>query len=120
MLRLFFARITSYIYQGVIGLRYLLLDQACEILRSHGVVRSRSDFSLDWLGQSECYFRTLHCRKAEPSLGVMAVCASRMQKAGEMLISKERYRHVGERFLNVAQKCHEIVNADAVELELIV
>ncbi|WP_353857140.1 DUF6626 family protein [Novosphingobium humi] len=99
-------------------MRYCLLDQACELLRAHGVVRSRSDFSVSWLGQSECYFRTLHCRKAEPSLGVMAVCASRMQRAGEMLIATEGFRHVGERFLYVADKCHEIVNEDAMELEL--
>lgn len=99
-------------------MRYCLLDQACELLRSHGVVRSRSDFSVNWLGQSECYFRTLHCRNADPSLSVMAVCASRLQKTGELLLATEKYRHVGERFLFVAEKCHEIVNEDAMQLEV--
>ena len=94
------------------------LDMAFELLRKHKVVNSRSEFSEDWLGQNESYMRALHCRKAEPSLGVMAVCASRMQKAGERMVAIDKYRHVGERFLYVAEKCHELVNAEAVDLDL--
>ena len=99
-------------------MRYYYLDMACEALRAHGLVRSRSDFCRDWLGQNESYMRAVHCRNADPSLGVMAVCASRLQRAAELLLATEKYRHVGERFLFVAEKCHEIVNEDAVEVEL--
>ena len=99
-------------------MRYLLLDRACELLRETGLVRGRSDFCTDWLGQSECYMRTITFKKAEPSLGVLAICASRMQQAGEQMVSTPRFRAIGTRFIALSEKCHELVNEDAVELDL--
>ena len=99
-------------------MRFYLLDQACELLRDIGVVNNRSEFCTDWLGQSECYLRTLNFKKSEPSLGVMAICASRLQKAGEQMMSSPRYRHYGHRFILLSEKCHAEVNAESVELDL--
>ena len=99
-------------------MRYLLLDRACELLREIGLVRGRSDFCTDWLGQSECYMRTITCKKAEPSLGVLAICASRLQKAGEQMVSSSQYGPIGTRFIALSEKCHELVNEEAVELDL--
>jgi hypothetical protein len=89
-----------------------------EALRSTGVVRNRSEFCQDWLGQGESYMRTLHFKKAEPSIGVMAICASRVQEAGELMLTSDRHRHIGERLLLLSEKCREIVNEGGVELEL--
>jgi hypothetical protein len=58
-------------------------------------------------------------KKAEPSVGVVAICASRLQKAGEQIMSSPRHRHVGIRFLELSEQCHKLVNEDAIELELI-
>ncbi len=99
-------------------MRYLLLDRACELLRETGLVRGRSDFCTEWLGQSECYMRTITFKKAEPSLGVLAICASRLQKAGEQMVSTPRFRAIGTRFIALSEKCHEAVNEEGVELDL--
>ncbi len=94
------------------------LYQVFELLREVGVINNRSDFSQDWLGQSECYLRTLQFKKAEPSIGVVAICASRLQRAGEEMVALPRYRPVGMRFIALSEKCHALVNEDAVELVL--
>jgi hypothetical protein len=52
-------------------------------------------------------------------MGVLAICASRLQKAGEQIVSSPRHRHVGLRFLDLSERCHKLVNDDAIELELI-
>jgi hypothetical protein len=100
-------------------LRKKLIIEAFDLLRSKGIVSSESEFSESWLSHSECYLRTLRMKKAEPSMGVVAICASRLQKAGEQIMSSPSHRHVGIRFLELSERCHELVNEDAIELELI-
>lgn len=90
-----------------------------DFLRTKGAVRTESEFSEDWLGQSEGYIRKLRSTRAEPSMGAIAICGSRLQKAGEQMIALPRYRHVGERFLELSGKCHALINEDAVEFEFV-
>ena len=97
---------------------YFIIYEAYELVRSSGLVSSESEFSESWLGYSESYLRTLRFNNAEPSLGALAVCASRLQRAGEQMIVSPRYRQMGARFLALSEKCHEHVNQAAVELEL--
>jgi len=52
-------------------------------------------------------------------MGVLAICASRLQKAGEQIVSSPRHRHVGQHFIELSERCHKLVNQDAVELELV-
>ncbi len=99
-------------------MRKKLIDETYVFLRDAGLVTSEGMFSEEWLGHSECYFRTLRHKKAEPSMGVLAICASRLQKAGESMVAKPRYRQLGRRFIELSEKCHQQINADAVELEL--
>ena len=100
-------------------MKHFILDEAIETLRGCGIIRSNSDFSQDWLGQSESYLRALRFKKAEPSIGAIAICASRLQRAGEQMIATGRYRQLGMRLVRQSEKLHELVNEDAVELELI-
>ena len=87
-------------------------------LRTKGVVRTESDFSEDWLGYSEGYMRKLRSTKSEPSMGSVAICASRLQKAGNEMLAVPRYRPLGEEFIAMSEKCCALVNEDAVELVL--
>jgi len=87
-------------------------------LRTKGVVRTESEFSEDWLGHSEGYIRKLRSTQSEPSLGAIAICGSRLQRAGEEMIALPRYRPLGEQFIAMSQKCRALVNEDAVELVL--
>ena len=95
-----------------------ILNEAYELVRSAGLVSNESEFSEDWIGYSECYLRTLRFKNAVPSIGSIAVLASRLQRAGEQMIPTRRYRQLGLRFIDMSEKCHASVNEDAVELDL--
>lgn len=88
-------------------------------LKQRGIADNESEFSRDWLGQCDSYFRGLRFKKTEPTLGVIAICGSRLQKAGEQIMTSPRHQHVAEQFLALSAKCHQLVNEDAVELDLV-
>jgi len=96
----------------------VILDEIFETLSGVGVVSTEGEFSQDWLGYSESYLRTLRFKKAEPSMGALAICSVRLAKAGREMVASKRYQHVGVRFLALSEKCHEQINQDAVELGL--
>ena len=100
-------------------MRKKLIMEAFDLLKSKGIVSSESEFSESWLAHSECYLRTLRMKKSEPSIGVVAIVGSRLQKAGEQIMSSPRHRHVGQHFIELSERCHKLVNEDAVELELV-
>ena len=90
-----------------------------DFLRQRGTVQSEAEFSMDWLGQCESYVRGLRFRKTEPSLGVIAICGTRLHEASQFIRQSPAHAHVADRFLELSQRCQEIVNADAAELELV-
>lgn len=90
-----------------------------DFLKQRGIVDSESEFSEGWLGQCDSYYRGLRFKRTEPSMGVVAICASRLQKAGEQIMSSASHRHVGIRFLELSERCHQLINQEAVELELV-
>jgi hypothetical protein len=49
------------------------------LLQQIGAVSNESEFSRNWLCRSECYMRTLRFKKATPSTGTLAICASKLQ-----------------------------------------
>jgi hypothetical protein len=90
-----------------------------DFLKKKGMVSTEGEFSEWWLGQCDSYYRGLRFKRKEPSIGVVAIVGSRLQKAGELIVSSPRHAHVGQRFLELSDKCHKLVNEDAVELELV-
>ena len=96
----------------------MVLDEVYDLLRKTGLVSSESEFSESWLAHNESYLRTLRCRKALPSIGSIAICASRLQKAGEQMRAARRFKQLGTRFIEMSEKLHQQVNEQAVELEL--
>jgi hypothetical protein len=90
-----------------------------DFLKQRGLVSNESDFSIDWLGQSDSYFRGLRFKRTEPTLGVVAICGTRLSSAGEFIRQSPKHHHVAEKFFEFRDRCTQIVNEDAIELELI-
>ncbi len=88
-------------------------------LKDKGIVAGESEFSEFWLGHSEGYMRKLRSTQSEPSMGAVAICASRLQQASHFIRQSPSHAHVADQFLALSQRCQEIVNADAAELELV-
>ena len=99
-------------------MKKILLKEAYDLLRETGIVSNESEFSEDWLGHSECYIRTLRFRDAEPSMGSLAICGVRLQKAGEQMLGTRRYKKLGIRFTEMSEEFLELVNMKGVVLEL--
>lgn len=95
-----------------------IINEVFEALTGAGIVSTEGEFSQDWLGHCESYLRNLRFKNTEPSLGAIAICGSRLQRAGALMIAVPRYRQIGVRFLALSERCHEQVNQSAVELEL--
>ena len=87
-----------------------VLAEVYELLNSMGVVRSESEFSRDWLGRSECYLRTVRFKHSQPSVSSIAVCASRLEHYGRRMQQTEHHKALGERFVELAARCHADIN----------
>ena len=92
----------------------MVLDEIFDLLQQIGVVSSESEFSKDWLCRSECYMRTLRFKRAKPSVGTLAICASKLQHYGHCMTTTERHTQLGKRFIELSEQCHEQINSDAV------
>ena len=100
-------------------MKKVILNEIFETLSGVGVVSTEGQFSIDWLGYSESYLRTLRFKNAEPSMGALAICSVRLQKMGREMVASKRHQHVGARFLTLSDKCHELINEQEVELKLV-
>jgi hypothetical protein len=96
-----------------------LIMEIYDFLKNKGIVCTEAEFSTDWLGQCESYFRGLRFKQTEPTLGVVAICAARLQQASHFIRQSPDHAHVADRFLALSQQCQQIVNEGAVELELV-
>jgi len=59
------------------------------------VVSSESEFSKDWLGRSECYLRSLRFKGTTPSVGCVAICASKLQHYGVVMQKVDEHKRLG-------------------------
>lgn len=87
-------------------------------LKSKNIVSTEAEFSTDWLGQCESYFRGLRFKNTEPTLGVVAICSSRLLNAADQLGSLPRYHALSQQLRQLGNRCREVVDADSVEFEL--
>jgi hypothetical protein len=87
-------------------------------LKSKQIVSGESEFSEQWLGHSEGYMRKLRSTQSEPSMGAIAICASRLMNAAEQLGAMPRYKHVAEQLAMMSRKCRSVVDAESVEFDL--
>ena len=87
-----------------------ILSEVYELLKNKQLVSSESEFSKDWLGRSECYLRTLRFKGANPSVGSVAICASKLQHYGARLKRTTPYKAMGTQFLQLSDACHDYIN----------
>ena len=73
-----------------------VIFEVFNFLKGRGIAATESEFSEHWLGASESYLRKLRSAQTEPSLGTVAVCASRLMCAAEQLRKLPRYHHLAE------------------------
>lgn len=88
----------------------MVLQEVFQLLKSIRAVDSESEFARDWLGRSECYMRTLRFKGVEPSVATIAICASKLQHYGSILVKRGHNRQIGERFLSLSEQCHAQIN----------
>ena len=91
-----------------------VLNDVFELLQQIGAVSSESEFSKDWLCRSECYMRTLRFKSVKPSVGTLAICASKLQHYGLCMTATEQHTQLGKRFIELSEQCHKQINSDAV------
>lgn len=87
-------------------------------LKSKGIAATESEFSEHWLGASESYVRKLRSARTEPSLGAVAICASRLMCAAEQMRHYPRYHALADQLASMSGRCRELVDADSVEFDL--
>lgn len=95
-----------------------ILYEVFLFLKSKGIASNESEFSEHWLGASESYVRKLRSARSEPSLGTVAICASRLMNAAEQLRQRPRYQSLAEQLAAMSVKCRALVDADSVEFDL--
>jgi hypothetical protein len=90
-----------------------VINDVFALLQQIGAVNSESEFSRDWLCRSESYMRTLRFKRAEPSVGTLAICASKLQHYGRCMTATDAHKQVGARFIELSELCHQQINANA-------
>ena len=91
----------------------VFINEVFELLISIRAVDSESEFSKDWLGRSECYLRTLRFKQKEPSVGTLAICASKLQHYGCCMTATDTHVQLGKRFIELSEQYHKQINSDA-------
>ena len=95
-----------------------IIYEVLGFLKDKGITATESEFSEQWLGCSEGYLRKLRHQNTEPSLGKIAICASRLQNAAEQLGALPRYQPLAQQLASMSIKCRSLVDADSVEFDL--
>ena len=90
-----------------------VLDEVYDLLKKIGVVDNESEFSTDWLARSECYMRTLRFKQANPSVGTLAICASKLQHYASCMTATAAHVKLGKQFIKLSEQCHTQINNDA-------
>lgn len=92
-----------------------ILNDVYQLLCQMKAVDSESEFSRDWLGRSDCYLRACRFKNAEPSLGTLAICASKLQHHGNLMLNSNNNKVLGKRLLDLSAACHQQVNQQSNE-----
>ena len=99
-------------------MKNIVILEVFNFLKAKGITASESEFSEHWLGCCESYVRKLRSARTEPSLGTIAICASRLQNAADQLRLLPRYQPLAEQLVMMSDKCRALVDAGSVEFDL--
>lgn len=94
-----------------------MIDFVYDELVRIGFVENRSQFSKEWLGKQESYYRGLRNKNRQPSMHVLVSCACRLQGTGDSLLvyGDDQLRAKGRRLKRLARRCFaEITSSDKI------
>tara|TARA_B100001057_G_scaffold333260_1_gene333802 strand:+ start:145 stop:576 length:432 start_codon:yes stop_codon:yes gene_type:complete len=103
----------SYLSTEEKTMQKTVLYDVFELLQQIGAVSSESEFSKDWLCRSECYMRTLRFKRVKPSVGTLAICASKLQHYASSMKLKNSHNELSQRFTHLSNQCHQQINAQS-------
>ena len=83
-----------------------VLNEVFEYLKEIKAVDTESEFSRDWLGRSESYMRSLRHKRVQPSIGTLAICASKLSYYGNRLKNRQKHMEVSGRMLQLSEACN--------------
>lgn len=81
-----------------------LILEIFDLLKEKRITENESEFSEHWLGHSEGYMRKLRSTQSEPSLGAVAICASRLQNASDQFSRVPRYVDLSKKLKALGSK----------------
>lgn len=88
-----------------------VLNEVFDYLKEIRAVETESEFSTDWLGRSECYMRSIRHKQEQPSIGTLAICASKLSHYGNRLKDKQMHSNISIRLLQLSEACNRQINA---------
>jgi len=91
----------------------VVLNQTYKLLKEMKVVKNESEFGREWLGKSESYMRMLRYKNIEASSGCVAVCGTKLAHYGNRMIETKEYKNLGKQFLELSERCKELINRRA-------
>jgi hypothetical protein len=89
------------------------LAEVIEYLKEIKAVDSESEFSTDWLGRGECYMRSLRFKRAQPSVGTLAICASKLSHYGNRLKVEQKHASISNQLLQLSVACNRQINYES-------
>jgi hypothetical protein len=100
-----------------------IIDIVFEELKKLGQCTSRSQFSREWLGREESYYRSIQSKGIEPSVEAQLNLVSRLRDLG-MSFSRSEYPSlvkIGNTYLKLYGECLDALlnsaQSDAVKLD---
>jgi len=58
--------------------------------------------------------RTLRFKQANPSIGTLAICASKLQYYASCMTATDAHAKLGIQFIELSEQCHTQINNDAI------
>tara|TARA_B100000787_G_C15901207_1_gene168505 strand:- start:113 stop:427 length:315 start_codon:yes stop_codon:yes gene_type:complete len=90
-----------------------VLNEVYGLLKKIGTVDNESEFSKDWRARIECDMRTLHFKQANPSVGTLAICASKLQHYASCMTATDAHAKLGKQFIKLSEQCHTQININS-------
>lgn len=72
--------------------------------------RSGDSFSLWCRCRSECYMRTLRFKRVKPSVGTLAVCASKLQHYAKRMTAAQQNPQLAKQFVELSEQCYKQID----------
>jgi hypothetical protein len=84
-----------------------MIEFVFEELHKIGMVRSRTQFSKEWLGMEGSYMRGLQAKHRQPSVRVIATCAVNLRRASDLTTQNKLpiVKAFSEHLQHLAQRC---------------